>query len=459
MTEIATKDANQELAVYAAHLLDLCYGGRGLSLDEFSALLRKKAETLSITLSDGEVKAFHVNGRPSRSAASWEIRGFEDAMSETLVKPPWVIENLLAKQSATLVAAHPHALKSLSWLYASLEAVAKKQVWGRFAAPDVESTLFIETEDAPWLVEARIRGFAKGLGLTQTDKVPGFHYACVGPFALLSQEENIRGLIRNYGLSFITISTLQNLLGARAWKAQEEMQPILSMIVRLSRECPIVLLTHSPWDKKQRRAAGSVTIPANFLTTLHCEKTMNRKSNDTFVHILLDSKASAAETSFNVKLLADGHGDEDVRGIEYVGSGWPKGGGKAAVLAAVEEDPDASPKEIADRTGMGVRYVQRIMSSRGGEMRPLVVRIVVRTHFGRLFASCSRVVRAAQSSCCNIGRWPFGVVRKVVRPPKSKNERTGGGCIATPFVSIVRFEGNRGLQKPTEQSPLEARYE
>jgi hypothetical protein len=48
--------------------------------------------------------------------------------------------------------------------------------------------------------------------------------------------------------------------------------------------------------------------------------------------------------------------------VEYVSEGWPKGLGKAAVLAAIKDDPDGSPREIADRTGMGVRYVQKIMS-------------------------------------------------------------------------------------------------
>ena len=34
-----------------------------------------------------------------------------------------------------------------------------------------------------------------------------------------------------------------------------------------------------------------------------------------------------------------------------------------------------------------------------------------------------------------------------------------GGLISPLFVSGVRFEGNRGLPKPTEQPPLEVRYE
>jgi hypothetical protein len=50
-----------------------------------------------------------------------------------------------------------------------------------------------------------------------------------------------------------------------------------------------------------------------------------------------------------------------VRGVVYTGKGWPKGTGKEAILAEVEADPDASPKEIAERAGVSERYAQKII--------------------------------------------------------------------------------------------------
>ena len=147
------------------------------------------------------------------------------------------------------------------------------------------------------------------------------------------------------------------------------MQPIMASIIRISRLSPTVLLTHSPWNQKERRAAGTVTQTANFVTTAHYQKVMNRKTKETFVNVVMDSKAGAQETNFNLKLLTEGDPREpsSVRGLEYAGEGWPKGLGKAAVLAAIEDDPEASAKEIAERTQMGIRHVQKIMSetSRG----------------------------------------------------------------------------------------------
>jgi hypothetical protein len=297
----------------------------------------------------------------------WTARGFQDAMKSSQEKPPWIIEDLLLAESATLVSAQPHAMKSLSLLSGCLEAVTKKKVWGHFAAPNVDSVLFLETEDPAWMVESRIRGLAKGLGIGDKDPVPGFHYACVGPFDFMNNKENRIGeLVKRHMPNFIVLSTLQNLLNGRAYNRQEDMQPVMAAMIQLAQLAPLILVTHSPWDKRQKRAAGSVTQTANFLTAMHYEKRITRKTGETFVHVAVDSKAGALETDFSLKLEIDGSPRDpgSVRKVAYIGKGWPKGTGKEAILAEMEEDPDASPQEIAERTGMGQRYIQKIIKER-----------------------------------------------------------------------------------------------
>src|SRR5258708_38133193 len=97
------------------------------------------------------------------SNSVFKVRTLKDALANKPSSPPWVIQDLLLRDSATLVSAHPHSMKSLSLLCACMEAVAKKQVWGHFDASPVTKSLFIETEDPEWMVEARIRGLAEGL--------------------------------------------------------------------------------------------------------------------------------------------------------------------------------------------------------------------------------------------------------------------------------------------------------
>jgi hypothetical protein len=294
----------------------------------------------------------------------WNLRDLNDALTAP-PKPPWVIEGLLPKQSAHLVAAHPHSLKSLSWLQACIEAVAHKKVWGHFPAPDVKSTLFIETEDPEWMVAARVREMAKGLGLSSASDAPGFRYVAKGPMALLDEEENLKTLIQHNNLDFFVLSTLQNLLGTgRSLKNDDDMQPISAMVLRLAQLCPSVLLTHSPWDKRQKRAAGTVTLTANFLTTSHFEKLQQGKSGETYVHVSLDSKAGAIETDFSLRLETD---SGEIRRVVYVGAGRPKGFARAAIVEAITNDPGASNAEIAKRAGVSDRYVRDIRKKQEDE--------------------------------------------------------------------------------------------
>lgn len=299
---------------------------------------------------------------PGQPVDRWTVLGFQDAMKGSQGKPPWIIEDLLLAESATLVSAQPHAMKSLSLLSACLEAISKKTVWGHFKA-DVDSVLFLETEDPEWMVEARIRGLAKGLGLDEKADLPGFHYACVGPFDFVGEDNRVEELVQKHAPKFIVLSTLQNLLNGRDYTRQSDMQPIMARMLKIARLAPLMLVTHSPWDKRQKRAAGTVTQAANFMTALHYEKKIVPKTGETFVHVSVDSKAGALETDFSLKLDVAGNPRDpgSVRNVVYTGKGWPKGLGKEAILAEILEDPDASAKEIAERTGFTQRYAQKIM--------------------------------------------------------------------------------------------------
>ena len=285
----------------------------------------------------------------------FKVRTLRDAVAEIATAPPWVIQDLLLRDSASLLSAHPHSMKSLSLLCACIEAVAVKQVWGHFAASSVERSLFIETEDPPWMVEGRIRGLAGGLNVG--NDLEGFYYACVGAFDLVQMEDQITELLARYHPDFAVLSTLQGLLGGRDWLRQSEMADVNALIVKLSRICPLIVVTHSPWDKKSRRPAGTITQAANYATSIHYAKT-----SGTQVHVTVDSKAGAVETSFGLRLQCDGDPREadTVRAVTYAGKGWPKGQAKGAVLEALEDDPAASSQEIADRVGSGLRNVQKI---------------------------------------------------------------------------------------------------
>jgi hypothetical protein len=341
------------------------------------------------------------------SEVEWNVFTYLNAQQSQLTEPPWKIKGLVVEGGATQVSAHPHGMKSLSWLNAALESVTLHTVWRHFDASSVQCVLYIESEDPQWLVEARIRGIAKGLGLDPNMEQPGFHYICPGPFDLVKEEESLRELFSKYHPDYVVLSTLQNLLAGRDWISQKDMQPVNALIVRLSRICPLVVLTHSPWDSEKRRAAGTITQFANFAVTMHYQKITPggdtkpgaekkrrnkekkdqakaepsevnendpslvseimdvnldgdayayQKRGDT-IHIVVDSKMGTNVRDFHLKLETEGG---DVRGLIYGGEGRPKGAAKEAVLEAISADPDASAGEVAKKAGVTERYVRQL---------------------------------------------------------------------------------------------------
>jgi hypothetical protein len=357
-------------------------------------------------------------GKQHSSAVEWNVFTYLDAQQSQIIQPPWKIRGLVVEGGASQVSAHPHGMKSLSWLNAALESVTLHTVWRHFDASNVQRVLYIESEDPQWLVEQRIRGIAKGLGLDPNADQPGFHYICPGPFDLVREEELLRELFAKYQPDYVVLSTLQNLLAGRDWISQKEMQPVNALIVRLSRACPLVVLTHSPWDSEKRRAAGTITQFANFAVTMHYQKVMpgrdtkagiakkhrsksksdeakseppqvdpndprlvseildvnldgdayasyQKRGGDT-IHIVVDSKMGTTVGDFHLKLETEG---DEVRGLVYGGEGWPKGAGKEAVLEAMAAAPEASAEEIAKSAGVSDRYVRQIKAKSTKKVR------------------------------------------------------------------------------------------
>lgn len=331
---------------------------QGVSETQAIQALKDEAKLTGCEIADNAAQMLYQ--QTAVEMQRWQPRTLADARSAATEEPPWVIKGLVLEQSATLVSAQPHSIKSLSWLAAGMQAVAQRKVWGHFEAPSVERTLFIETEDPLWLVESRIRGLAEGVGLNNSE-LSGFSYLRPGPFDLVKEEETLRTLIRHHKPNLVILSTLQNMLGARNYIQQVDMAPVAAAVLRLAQVSPIVLLTHSPWNNSQRRAAGTVTLSANFATTIHYRKSV--QGGSTFAHLRVDSKVGSAESDFRLKVESDGNNYDpaSVRSIIYDGNGWPQGAKEQAILGIAEDRPEATAPEIAQEIGCSPRYVRKVL--------------------------------------------------------------------------------------------------
>jgi hypothetical protein len=244
--------------------------------------------------------------KPKLYRPHWEPTSLNTIIANPHQPPPWLIHDLLPKDSGILCSGHPHSQKSLNWLSAAIESVTTHRVWSHFDCPQVKRVLYIETEDPRWLVEKRVHGFCKGLALNPEEiREAGFYLSTPGPFTLTEEKTALFSLIDHTQPDWIVLSTLQGLLGGADWKEQKDMGPINALLVKMQRMAPTTVITHSPHNEEARRAAGSITQEANYATTMHFKKYAR------IVNVISDSKMGT-ELNFNLRLLTE---DGEVRQV------------------------------------------------------------------------------------------------------------------------------------------------
>ncbi len=322
------------------------------------------------SLSEGSCILAETGTAPALFPASWRPSPLKEILNRQYVPPPWVLRDLLPKSAGLLCSGLPHASKSLSWLAACIESVTHHKVWGRFDASSVKRALFIETEDPPWLVEDRVRGIADGLGLKSHDLNDlGFGLACTGPFNLVAEQIKLAKLIESFEPDWVVLSTLQGLIQGLDWNEQKDMGAVNAALVRLQRLCPLVNITHSPRGG-QRRAAGSITQDANYLTLMHFEKQL--RNGHTYINVEGDSKMGS-ELLFDLRLNISDINDGDttrtqVKGVVYEYESLSK---KERVIEAIVQHPTADASAIAIICDCSERYVFTIIKELKGKRENL----------------------------------------------------------------------------------------
>jgi RecA-family ATPase len=290
------------------------------------------------------VKVFLEAIKRNEVRKEWGIGSLAEAIASKMEKPAEVIKGgILLQASANLTSGQQHAMKSYAWLAAAIEAATRQTVWGSLPAPDVKRTIYIEIEDPKWMVEKRVKKIAKGLGLTTAEiRNSGFEYVAVPPFNLKTpqQEKRLTTLIKTLRPDFMVISTLQATLnGGEDMRQQQDMAPVMQAVLRLSRLCPSVLLTHSPRNNRQKRAYGAVTQDANFATLVHFTKSTKKKNT---IVATLDSKELAATDDFEIKVIDTPNG-----GIKFECVGTPV---QNQVAKFIRDNPTMSGRAIAKQT-------------------------------------------------------------------------------------------------------------
>jgi RecA-family ATPase len=294
-------------------------------------------------------EAQNVPDNPDQAFNRWQLYTLNDALTAEDVPWDWAIDGMLLRQAALLCSGQPHAGKSLNWLAAAMGSVIEHKVWGHFDSSSVKRVLFIETEDPKQVLDKRIQQLAKGFGVDPGKLADvGFFYARPGPFdiANVMHQKSLKTMITNCNPDWCVISTLQGLIPGKNWKEQLDMARVNAFVVDLaSKCCPIVMITHSPQDKSAKRAAGTITQEANYLTVMHFEK------KGLVTSVTVDSKIGES-IKFDVTLETDG---KEVRAVQHSEAVQSR---QQAVIELRKANPDATQKQIAELAKCSLRTVQ-----------------------------------------------------------------------------------------------------
>jgi hypothetical protein len=286
---------------------------------------------------------------------------------------PWAIEGLTVRTSASVTSGLPHGMKSFNWLAGCMELAYQQTLWGKFRAPAIQRTLFIESEDSELVLNARICGLLRGFGIRNLAEIPNFHYLRTGPFDLVAAQKDLKSLIAQVKPDFVVLSTLQGLLAGRDWNVQSEMAGVNKLVVEIGDmlPCGLMVITHSPQSHDAKRPAGTVTQLANYSTAIHFEKTR------VGINVRVDSKFGSEHTNFCLNIETGerpgGHGGEkEVRRVNFTDD---KPVAKKEIIAAVfkENGLDANINEVVDivtaRLGNGETVSGRHVNKVRNEMR------------------------------------------------------------------------------------------
>lgn len=287
----------------------------------------------------------------SQIPPSWKFKTLKEILENPPPSdPPWKIRSMMATGCGTQISSHPHGMKSYTWLQAMMEASLSLPVWGHFESMGVKKALFLETEDPEWMVGQRVHRLATGMNIKASDcENCDFVVGNLGPFDLVACRNSMRNLFDRYKPDVAVLSTLQGLLGNRDWKEQSEMQDVNALLVELAHEyCPLAVITHSPWDRKQKRSAGTITQAANYQNILHYEKFTN------YIKVKLDSKLDEA-SQFRLKVLAEADG-----GLHF---SWAIMDGAELIETYIREHPNETPQQIAEHFGCTDRYIRKLRNN------------------------------------------------------------------------------------------------
>ncbi len=240
------------------------------------------------------------NQGPTKAAAATEeglpLMGYSSTMAQEMEEPKWLVEDIWAADSQGIIGGEPKTAKTTLALALGLAVASGKPFLGKYPVPGAGPVVFIQEENAPWMIQDRLRKLSWHSGLIPEESVQKRHVV-QGDLArkgsvVLSIEfppDLPFYLLNNYGFDLadpdhtqamintchylrpklIILDPLYLILGDADGDRAKELKPFLKLLLalRMENNCSVILVHHM----RKRTQGVKVRAGQNLLgsTTLH----------------------------------------------------------------------------------------------------------------------------------------------------------------------------------------------
>jgi hypothetical protein len=260
--------------------------GRQVSLRQREARTSKEAE--------GPPAPPPAEAEPSR----FHFETYSSVMSQEMEEPKWLVEDIWAADSQGIIGGEPKTAKTTLAMALGLAVASGKPFLGRYAVPTAGPVLFVQEENAPWMVQDRLRKLAWHSGLIRKSEVhtrrrePGdlarkgsvvqhLDFPDDLPLRVMNNQgfdlqdpeaqDYLREACEQFRPKLVILDPLYLILGDADGDRAVQLRPFLKWLLalRMDFNCAVVLVHHM--RKKNQNSQSTVRAGQNLLgsTILH----------------------------------------------------------------------------------------------------------------------------------------------------------------------------------------------
>lgn len=324
------------------------------------------------------------NERPD-SAASLPFVGYSSFMAMTMPEGKWLVRDIWTAGSHGIIGGEPKTSKTTLALALALSVASGKAFLGEYPVGVTGGVLFVQEENAPWMMQDRLRKLAAYYGLLKTEEtyVQRSGAGALGKYSVsidFPVDVPLR-ILNNYGFDLaveehremliaeieelrpklLVLDPLYLMFGGTNENNSSELRPFLKWLlgVRYSYDCAIAVVHHmrkqnanSPQVRAGQRILGSATLHGWVDSALYASHEVARGEGWIKTTVEREFRAMAPQRPITIEMNMGSPGSLDmVAGV----TAYDLGGD---ITKAVNAEPGISLKKLSEQFGISSKILQ-----------------------------------------------------------------------------------------------------